>query len=492
MSDRPYLFYELTNSLCATCLRKVEAKVIIQDDCVYLHKWCPEHRFQKVLISTDVEYYKLSRQTLKAGQMPLKFQTPIQYGCPYDCGLCPDHEQHSCLTLVEVTDQCNLACPICYSESSPQRVGTHRSLEQIEFMLDCIVRNEAEPDVVQISGGEPTIHPRFFEILDAAKRRPIKHLMVNTNGLKIANNDGTFARRLAEYMPGFEVYLQYDSARASVHRDLRGEDLTDIRRHAIDRLNELNISTTLVVTLKKGVNDDEIGSIIDFALKQRCVRGVTFQPIQHAGRADGFDPATDRLTLGEVRQKILAQSDVFKPNDVIPVPCHPDCLAMAYALKLTPEMQAEACTPNRVIPLSGMIDPKVLLHGEGNTIVYERDPALRSELFKLFSTAASPTSSATSLKQLLCCLPMVVAPSSVGYDNIFRIIIMQFLDAHNFDVRSVKKSCVHIVHPDGRIIPFDTYNMFYREGREKLLDPLRAIASINSTPMHVRGKEVMS
>ena len=482
MSDRPYLFYELTNSLCAACLRKVEAKVEIQDDHVYLHKWCPEHRFQRVLISTDAEYYKLSRQTLKAGQMPREFQTPIKYGCPYDCGLCPDHEQHSCLTLVEVTDQCNLSCPICYSESSPQRVGTHRSLEQIEFMLDCIVRNEAEPDVVQISGGEPTIHPQFFEILDTAKRRPIKHLMVNTNGVRIANDDGAFARRLAEYMPGFEIYLQYDSARASVHRELRGEDLTDVRRRALDRLNDLNISTTLVVTLKKGLNDDEIGETIDFALKQRCVRGVTFQPIQHAGRAEGFDPATDRLTLGEVRQKILVQSSVFKPNDVIPVPCHPDCLAMAYALKLD----------GKAIPLTGMIDPKVLLHGESNTIIYEKNATVREQLFRLFSTAASPTSSATSLKQLLCCLPMIVAPANVGYDNIFRVIIMQFLDAHNFDVRSVKKTCVHIVHPDGRIIPFDTYNMFYRDGRERLLDPLRAIATQAATPLHVRGKGIMA
>src|SRR5882724_2702623 len=237
MADRPYQFYELTNSLCATCLRKVEAKVVIQDENVYLHKWCPEHRFEKVLISTDIDYYKLSRQTLKPGQMPRRFNTPIQYGCPYDCGLCPDHEQHSCLTLIEVTDQCNLSCPICYSESSPQRVGTHRSLEQIEFMMDCVVRNEAEPDVVQISGGEPTIHPQFFEILDAAKRRPIKHLMLNTNGVRIAQ-DADFAKRLADYAPGFEIYLQFDSLRADPIRALRGADLLDVRRRALDRLNE--------------------------------------------------------------------------------------------------------------------------------------------------------------------------------------------------------------------------------------------------------------
>lgn len=452
MSDRPYLFYELTNSLCHYCLRKVEAKVVIQDGRVYLDKWCPEHKLKRVLISTDAEYYKLSRQTLKPGQMPVKFNTPIKYGCPFDCGLCPDHEQHSCLTLIEITDQCNLTCPICYSESSPYR--GHRSFEQIEFMLDCVVRNEGEPDVVQISGGEPTIHPDFFKILDAAKARPIKHLMVNTNGIRIAN-DAAFAERLATYMPGFELYLQFDSLHPEPLLELRGVDLTETRRKALERLNALNLSTTLVVTLKKGLNDHQIGEIIDFALKQRCVRGVTFQPIQIAGRTEHFDPAVDRLTLGEVRQEILRQAPLFKPADVVPVPCHPDCLAMAYALKL------DGC----VTPLTGMFDPTVLLHGEGNTIVYERDPNIRHQLFKLFSTAASPTSSATSLKQLLCCLPMVETPGEIGYDNLFRIIIMQFLDPYNFDVRSVKKTCVHIAHPDGRIIPFDTYNMFYRDGR---------------------------
>lgn len=464
MSDRPYLYYELTNSLCPHCLRKVEAKVLFQDDKVYLQKWCPEHKLQKVLISTDIEYYKLSRQTLKPGQMPKHFNTPIKYGCPYDCGLCPDHEQHSCLTLIEVTDQCNLTCPNCYSESSPQRL-THRSLEQIEFMLDCVVRNEGEPDVVQISGGEPTIHPEFFKILDLAKARPIKHLMLNTNGLKIAN-DADFARRLKDYMPGFEVYLQFDSLKSEPLKVLRGVDLSDVRRRALDRLNEHNISTTLVITLKKGLNDDEIGEIIDFALQQRCVRGVTFQPIQAAGRLEEFDPARDRLTLGEIRQQILKQSPVFKPSDIIPVPCHPDCLAMAYALKLD----------GKVIPLTGMIDPQLLLHGEGNTIIYEKNEALRDTLFKLFSTAASPSSSAFSLKQLLCCLPLIEAPSHIGYDNVFRILIMQFLDAYNFDVRSVKKTCVHIVHPDGRIIPFDTFNLFYRDGKEKRLKELQGMA----------------
>jgi 7,8-dihydro-6-hydroxymethylpterin dimethyltransferase len=466
MPDRPYLFVELTNSVCSTCLRKVEAKVLVQDNRVYLQKWCPQHKRETVLIADDADYWMMTRRFLKPGQMPLKFNTPIKYGCPYDCGLCPDHEQHSCLTLVEVTDGCNLTCPVCYSDSSPKRMAEHRSLEQVEFMLDCVVRNEGEPDVVQISGGEPTIHPQFWEILDAAKRRPIKHLMLNTNGVRIAR-EPEFARRLAEYMPGFEVYLQFDSLEERPLRELRGVDLREVRTRALANLNEHGVSTTLVVTLKKGLNDHEVGPIIDFALTQPCVRGVTFQPIQVAGRIDSdYDLARDRLTLTEVRRRILEQTDVFGDADVIPVPCHPDCLAMAYALKVD----------GKVVPLTGMIPRDVLLQSEGSTIIYEKNDGLRERLFAAFSTGHSPASAATSLKQLLCCLPLVPVPGTITYENVFRVIIMKFLDAYDMDVRSVKKTCVHIVHPDGRIIPFDTFNLFYRDRKEERLTELRILA----------------
>jgi len=454
MTDRPYIFYELTNSLCSECLHKVEAKVILQDGKVYLLKNCLNHGVQKVLISTDSDYYQKARSFLKPGQLPLRFNTQTERGCPYDCGLCPDHEQHSCLTLIEITERCNLECPICYADSAPTR-GEHRSLGQIEFMLDELVKNEGQPDVVQISGGEPTIHPQFFEILDLAKTKPIRHLMVNTNGVRIAR-DRAFVERLAAYTPGFEVYLQFDSLEANPLEVLRGENLLDVRLKALEHLNKFNISTTLVVVLRKGLNDHEVGNIIDFARKQRCVRGVTFQPIQHAGRTEYFNPETDRLTLAEVRQKILNQTDIFTPEDIIPVPCHPDCIAMAYALK----------SEGQMFPLSRYMDPNLLLGSAGNTIRYEEDPAVRSKVFGLFSLNHSPQSTSHAVHDLLCCLPKIEAPETLSYENIFRVIIMEFLDAWNFDVRSVKRSCIHIMHPDGRVIPFDTYNLFYRSNED--------------------------
>jgi uncharacterized radical SAM superfamily Fe-S cluster-containing enzyme len=463
---RPYIFYDVAVSICSTCYQKVEGKIVFEDGAVYMLKRCPEHGHERVLMADDVDYYRRCREIfIKPPEMPLAFNTPVRWGCPYDCGLCADHQQHSCLSLIEVTDHCNLQCPVCYAESGPSR-QQNRSLDHIQRMIDAVVRNEGQPDVVQISGGEPTIHPDFFAILDRAKAAPIRHLMVNTNGIRIAE-DEDFAKRLAGYMPDFEIYLQFDSFERKALMSLRGADLRDIRMRALERLNRLGVSTTLVITLKKGLNDHEIGRIIDFALQQPAVRGVTFQPIQAAGRLQHFDPATDRLTLTEVRRKILEQTSVFRPEDVLPVPCHPDSLAMAYALKLD----------GKVVPLTGLIDPAILIEGGRNTILYEQDDAVREGVFKLFATNHSPDSGARSLRDLLCCLPRLDAPGQLGYENIFRVMIMQFIDAYSFDVRSVKKTCVHIVHPDGRLIPFDTYNLFYRDGlEESRLAPLRRMA----------------
>ena len=460
MPVRKYTYYDFTISLCPECLRRIEAKIVFEKESVYMLKWCPEHGRSKVKISDDKEYYKNIRNYNKPSETPYRFNTKVHYGCPYDCGLCTDHEQHSCVTIIEITDRCNLTCPTCYASSSPT-YGRHRNFDEIKKMFDVVVENEKEPDVVQISGGEPTLHPQFFEILDYAKSLPIKHLMVNTNGISIAK-DFEFAKRLKSYTPDFEIYLQFDSFNSSALKSLRGADLTKIRKQAIEHLNELNISTTLVVTLQKGLNDNEIGDIINYALKQRCVRGVTFQPTQVAGRNENFNNSTDRITLTEVRRKILEQCDVFNADDLIPVPCNPDALAMAYAIKLNGE----------VFPLTRFINPNDLLDSSRNTIVYEQDEELKQKMISIFSTGISPDKASSKLQTLLCCLPAIEAPQ-LSYENLFRIIIMEFADAHSFDVRAIKKSCVHIVNKDYKIIPFETMNLFYRDDNKEMLYKLQ-------------------
>lgn len=469
---RPYVFYGATRALCGTCLRVVDAKELLEDGDVWLWKRCPEHGTERVLLADDVAYWRRAREVyLKPPEQVARYATPHRYGCPYDCGICPDHEQHGCVSILEVTDHCNLRCPTCYAASGPERT-THRSLAQLEGMLDAIVRQEPEPDVLQVSGGEPTTHPDFFAILDACRRRPVRHLMVNTNGLRIAR-DPAFAERLASYMPGFEVYLQFDSLREGPLRTLRGADLRRVKRDALERLEALGVSTTLVATVKRGVNDDELGDLVRFALQWRCVRGVTFQPVQDAGRNEGTAAPPRRLTLTEVRRRLLAQCDLFTPDDVVPVPCHADSLAMAYALK----------GEGAVAPLTRYVPPEVLLAGPRNTLSVEKDPALQGAVSDAlaqaftgtFSTAHGPEGAAGSLAELLCCLPRIEALPELGYEQVFRVVINAFLDRHSMDLRSVRKTCVHIAHPDGqRVIPFDTYNVLYRDDLEATrLAPLR-------------------
>jgi hypothetical protein len=447
----PYLFLGQTTSLCETCLELVPAKILAENGKVFFQKRCREHGVQKTLIADDVGYWKSQRDWLKPGDRPLNLQSRTEHGCPYDCGLCPDHEQHSCLAIIEISDACNLTCPVCFADSAVGR-GGHRSLAEIEAMLDVVVASEGEPDLVQLSGGEPTIHPQFFEVLAAAKARPIRHLMINTNGLRIAREPG-FAERLAEFTPGLEVYLQVDSLRREALMNLRGADLSKVRIEALEALERVGVSTTLVSTVKKGVNDADIPDLIRSALDWRCVRGVTFQPVQDAGRNDGFDPKANRIVLTEIRRRV-AEAGVFALEDMIPLPCNPDQICIGYGLR----------SGREVTPVTSLLPREILISATPNTVAFEAYPELQRRVFELLSLSTAQGDTSEKLANLLCCLPEVAVPEEVAYEHTFRVVISQFLDRYNFDLGTVKRSCVHFVQPDGQIIPFDTFNTFYRPG----------------------------
>ena len=447
--SRPYVFFGQTQSLCERCLAVVPAKIIFQNDCVFYLKRCAEHGQQKTLISTDIDYYLRCKRYLKPGEMPHQFQTRIERGCPYDCGLCPDHEQHSCLAIFDIIDECNMRCPICYADSGPNR-GNAKSMADIDAMLETLLASELEPDLVQLSGGEPTLHPKILDIIAKLADSPIRHLMLNTNGIRIAR-EPEFAEALARYRTGFEVYLQFDSLKKKALKNIRGIDARSTRLAALENLELHNISTTLVCTIKRGVNDAEIGEIINFAKRWRCVRGITFQPVQEAGRSEQFGK-TDRYTLSDIRRAIVDGENPFTDADMLPLPCHPENISIGYALRRESEL----------IPVSGLIPREILLAGSGNSITFEKNQELRDAFLEAFSLDACSDSAGEKLQALLCCLPQIDAPE-LRYDNVFRIVIMSFMDAYDFCISSVKRACVHFVTPDGKIYPFDTYNLFYRD-----------------------------
>lgn len=448
----PYIFHGQTTSLCEACLLPVPAKVIIEEDGVFYLKRCRTHGVQKTLISDDAAYWQSQKLWLKPGDRPLAAQTRTEAGCPFDCGLCPDHEQHSCLAIVEINSACNLACPVCFANAEDVH-GAHLPLATVEAMLDTLVASEGEPDLVQISGGEPTIHPQFFEILDAVKARPIRHVMINTNGVRIAQ-DRDFVERLASYAPRLEVYLQFDSLNDETLMDLRGARLARVRQQALEALERVGLSTTLVAVVKRGVNDHEIADIVNHALQWSCVRGVTFQPVQDAGRNEGFDGKANRMVLSQIRAEV-AKAGVFGLEDMIPLPCNPDQICIGYGLRAGPS----------VTPITSLLPRELIVNGP-NTISYEAYPELRKAVTDLLSLATAQANTEEKLAGLLCCLPQAIVPDNLSYADSFRVVILQFLDRYNFDLATVKRSCVHFVTPERQIIPFDTYNTFYRAGAE--------------------------
>jgi 7,8-dihydro-6-hydroxymethylpterin dimethyltransferase len=166
--DADYVFYELTRSICPNCRKVIDAHIILRENKVYMRKRCSECGPFEALLYSDANAYVSQGKYNKPGTIPLAHSTAVEAGCPYDCGLCPDHQQHACLGIIEVNSACNMNCPLCFSDAGP---GFNLTLEEVEEILDNLVRTEGRPEVVQFSGGEPTIHPQIMDFARAAKER---------------------------------------------------------------------------------------------------------------------------------------------------------------------------------------------------------------------------------------------------------------------------------------------------------------------------------
>ena len=218
--DANYVFYELTRSICPDCRRVIDGHILVRDNKVYIRKRCPEHGQFEALVYGDAQLYTNSARFNKPGTIPLEFASQVRDGCPHDCGLCPDHQQHACLGIIEVNSACDMACPLCFAEAGP---GFSLTLEEVEDTLEHYVKSEGNPQVVQFSGGEHSIHPQIIPMMKAAQQRGIPNVMLNTNGKRIACDDW-FLAELAEVRPN--IYFQFDGFDRETYQMIRGEPLS--------------------------------------------------------------------------------------------------------------------------------------------------------------------------------------------------------------------------------------------------------------------------
>lgn len=466
---RDHTFLGLTQSLCPECLSVVPAKIVEREGRVYFLKRCPEHGERADFVCSDVEYYDQMDLSVP-GKIPVKFGTGApQKGCPMDCGLCEDHEQHSCIGLVELTSSCNLSCPMCYASSGPD--GKHDSYENIVRAIDRLVEVEGRAEVIQLSGGEPTIHPRFRDVLRYAVDAPIDVIMVNTNGVTLAKDDALLDL-LEEHRLRLEVYFQLDSFDDEASRVLRGAKLTDTKRRALERLGKRGIRTTLVSTLQPGVNDHAIGGIVRFAAERPWITGVSFQPATYSGRHVTPEDLEKRITFPDVVRAIEEQTEgLFLESDFMPLPCaHPNCHTLTYAYR----------RQGKLYPLLRFMDAREHLDLLANGIALSR-PRGRQLVESYLKATGCADEGCSGLDAFLGALgqagdlPPVANEfferalrEQIDPEDVFRITITSFLDAYNFDVRRVMKCCIHHVLPSGHVIPFCAYNVLYREGHVAL------------------------
>jgi uncharacterized radical SAM superfamily Fe-S cluster-containing enzyme len=339
------------------------------------------------------------------------------------------------------------------------------SLEQISRMMAFFQDAESgKAEVLQISGGEPTLHPQILDILSLAKAKGFKCVMLNTNGLRLAA-DQSFARELGELAGGFEVYLQFDGFDRAGCAQLRGRDLVETKREAVEQLMRYKVPTTLVATIKRGVNDHELGRMLEFGMQSDCVRGINFQPLaffQGGERQKG----ESRTTVTDILERIETQTKgAIRLDDFVPLPCDVERVAITYLYRSRGEFR----------PVTRGVDLRRYLPDIPNTFAFNADDFLR--------TAATPAGGGPDLRRaapgkcdcvepflrvLRPLIPTNYARRSAAQKiehinrNTFRISVSSFVDPYNFDLQSMQKECVHVITPDLRRIPFSAYNMFHR------------------------------
>lgn len=438
-----------TTSLCPVCLARLPADVFDRDGEVWMDKECREHgRFSALLASDARHYYVADPNASPLGSC---------CGSGRHCG--DQTANHSCNLLIEITQRCNLSCPTCYADSSPERDEFLSPAEFAELLDGLLAKGKGDADLIQLSGGEPTIHPEFFAVLDHALGR-VKQVYVNTNGIRLA--DRVFSEKLAARGPKVSVYLQFDGFKRSTLELLRGRgELLVTKLRAADHCEAFGINTVPVMTLTPAVNDDELGAFVRFAAaRPRSVRKVMVQPAMYSGRYDN-PRVVRRLTAGDVAKSIAAQTDgLFREDDFTPIPCSdPNCFSMAVAVR----------GPAGLVPVSRYLPRyaawadaayRGLIAAVADT--FDAPGGLSGLIRGVFASGALESLGEAEVDRLLDLVAALPAGGGDAWDGLFAIGVKPFMDAHTYDQDRIDKCCVHIVARDGTPVSFCEYNAVNR------------------------------
>jgi len=481
-----------TKSLCPECLQVIDAKVVEEDGKALIKKTCPKHGSFEDVYWSDASMYRRAEKFARIGKGVQNPRTREKRGCPLDCGICPNHKSHTILGIIDVTNRCNLRCPICFANAAAAGYVYEPTFDQVKAMLANLRANKPVPaPAVQLSGGEPTLRDDLPEIVRAAKELGFPHVEVNTNGIRLAQ-DLDFVKRLVEAGVS-TVYLQFDGVTPKPYKTTRGQDILHHKLKAIENCRKAGLrSIVLVVTLVKGVNDDQLGDIIRFAIKNMdVIKCINVQPVSFAGRISQEERERWRITIPDFIKAVEKQTDgQIAATDFYPVPCVVPFSSFVEAYKGTSYVEFtchEHCgmgtyafvDDGRIIPITRFVNVEKL---------FELLDKYAEEL-KRGGFGVKAKVLAKAVKDVPGTIDMRKAPKGLNLLKILLNIIrtgdysalrefhwralmiscMHFMDAYNFCQDRVERCGIHYAVPDGRIVPFCSMNSIHRPVIEKEL-----------------------
>lgn len=450
--------FSRTQSLCPACRKKVDTRVIEQDNKVYLEKYCTQDGVSHSLICSDAKWYADSLKYIKPATKPDTLSIDTFIDCPDSCGLCPNHRQHTCLPVVEITDQCNLNCPICLKKwKDPIQL----TVDNFSRIIDKLYEYEGAIGIINLSGGEPTLHPDLGKFLRIAEEKGVVQVTISTNGLEVLNNQNL--RDLIRENNAL-LALQFDGFLPSTYEKIRGRDLSREKIELISILEKENIKYSIVSTIVNGINDIEIENITDFFFKSSAV-SLMFQPAAFTGNAEFLYEQEKRITIPDIIKKI-ENSAYINHGDFIPLPCsHPGCFALSYYFILD---------DNSFYSMKDFLGLDDYLNVISNRTLPGFDHAgfdiIRNKIYQFWSASDQFSSNQQILNRIREVILQLneskFSPKSAfdtGIKYIKAIFIHQFMDVHTLDFSRLTKCCNHYPQIDDRLIPMCAQNIFFSQ-----------------------------
>lgn len=418
---------EVTQSVCPVCLDVVDARIVVNDNAVYMEKSCPQHGAFSTYLWPDEDHYRWLKNFKFPHVRPNAFKSPAK-GCPEDCGPCKSHLHHPRLVELELTQRCNLRCPVCFmaADDNQANLATDLKLSEIERQLINIMNQCGPQTSIQLTGGEPTVREDLPDIIALCREIGFSAIEVNTNGVVISRNLNYLERLAASGATG--IYMQFDGLDDQVFRTIRGANLLKNKLQAIENCRSIGMQIVLAMAVIRGINDHQMGRVLQFGLENRdVIAGIAYQPAFGSGR---FEIADNKpLTMGDTIFELAEQSDkLLSPYDFWPTGCsHSLCDATTY---IVPKKQGFQ-------PMSRVIDVQDYLH---------------------HFNPSSPQGSV---------LPDIAKKMFPDQDAGLSILIMNYMDAMSMDLKRLRQCSMTVAGDDGSQIPFCSYQLTNIDGLKR-------------------------